>query len=79
MKQPPSVGRIVHYYNGNGEGPFAAMIVYVYSADFVRLVMWDKDGKQSVVAGATNPGDPRWLCACWVWPPRVEPAKEAAP
>lgn len=75
--QRPTVGRIVHYYNQHGEGPFAALIVQVYSADLTRLIYWDTLGAQHLVAEATNPGDPNHPISCWVWPPIV-PVGEAS-
>lgn len=61
----PSVGRVVHYYDKRGEGPFAAIVIGV-NGDKVDLTVFKLTG-QFVIEGVhhrhTGPGT-------WTWPTR---------
>ena len=77
MEQPPSVGRVVHYYtanpseqsNGAGEGPYPAIITRVWSPDCVNLKVlpdcgpvFDTTSVQTKLSSSSR---------YWEWPPRV--------
>lgn len=75
-----SVGRIVHFYtkdatkhsNGQGEGPYPAMVLQTFDGAMANLKVWTFDstfvvGSVSEKAVAEKSGHTNW----YEWPPRV--------
>lgn len=63
----PAVGRIVHYWNIKGEGPFAAIVTESeVDEEAIRLTIFQGSGSytDAVVEGPIE-GE-----GYWVWPPR---------
>jgi hypothetical protein len=86
MPQEPSVGRIVHYYvappkedfNGQTQGPYAAVITGVHQLGIVDLTVFSPDLSPVTVkkiAHDQGDGHPDFTCLpitrCWKWPPRT--------
>ena len=63
--QRPSVGRIVHFHDGNDW--CAAIVVHVHRDKTISLAGWDFNGRRSVHANVEQ-GE---LIYNWRWPPRV--------
>lgn len=78
----PSVGRIVHFFtrtparqfNGQGEGPYPAIVAQVWDGPYVNLKVLPSMG-EPWDAGSVSPGhavDKTAEHACWwEWPPKV--------
>lgn len=80
----PTVGRIVHFYdqslagkgyknevnlNGQGAGPYPAMVVQSFDGPYVNLVVhgWGGDWREGSVSEQSETNNSRY----WVYPPRV--------
>ena len=68
--QKPSVGRVVHYYDGKEGGLPHAAIIKLVEDQFVSLIQWDpymayQSHEKNVEFSKTHRG------RCWTWPPRV--------
>lgn len=75
MSQPPSIGRVVHYYDRDGEGPYAATVVNVEESTVTLWVLPRHVGGETMAVGLVPEGGfgtPR----SWCWPPYVPPAKK---
>ncbi len=84
--QPPSIGRVVHWYALDGSGPFAARVVgaeSVYASGLcegtLRLAVdvpgLAPDCGSVVFVQARELGDDSCTCELvdgWRWPPRIE-------
>lgn len=68
-KQTPSVGRIVHFYNGQDSRPHAALVVNVQQ-DSVNLHVFHPDAGQYNVYGIQHQDDTT-SARNWIWPPKV--------
>ncbi len=74
IPQPPSIGRIVHYYriHGNGmSGPYAAIVINFGVGGLVDAKVFLPSGEDLMIqgipcsmSGVPQPGH-------WNWPPRV--------
>lgn len=89
---PPTVGRMVHFYNSswvfeNGQGPYAAIVTSIVGSDkapnvneLVNLTVFTKNGEkhqEAIPREGLQPGFSSW----WTWPPRegeAKTSKEAA-
>lgn len=80
MTAKPTVGRVVHFYttdtskhfNGQGEGPYPALITQVWSGSMANLKVFHyggeyDEGSVSERADAAAVGDTGRF---WIWPPR---------
>jgi hypothetical protein len=80
----PTVGRIVHFYhtalagkaehkdiglNGQGAGPYPAMIIQGFDGPYVNLLVhaWGGDWREGSVSEKNETNTSRY----WVWPPRA--------
>ena len=68
MGPKATVGRIVHYHNANGDGPFAAIVLRAEDADGkINASVYNSDGGRWIEKDLPNaPGGK----AHWAWPPR---------
>jgi len=65
----PSIGRIVHYYGSEGDGPHAAIVVKVHSDSCLKLQIFPQDGESIRIDSVVSiQGDSNGR---WEWPPRV--------
>lgn len=87
MNQKPSVGRIVHYFDGQDPGqadkrqPYAAIITHVHSDTVVNLAVlsdgqWPVTRKSETPDGVFYPvhvsmSEDDVPMRRWCWPPRV--------
>lgn len=67
--QKPSIGRIVHYYGCEGDGPHAAIITKVRSDQCVDLYVLPQDGEPLGMFSVGNTPDD--ANGHWCWPPRI--------
>lgn len=73
----PSVGRIVHFYtddktkhfNGQGAGPYPAIVTQVWTDDMVNLKVLHWGGTYDEGSVSSHAGDPMGK-RYWEWPPR---------
>ena len=69
----PTIGRIVHYYNG--PKPRAAIVINVHNDTWVDLSVFDRSGGVSLCTDVEEgPNSGRY----WVWPPKEEAPKPTA-
>jgi hypothetical protein len=87
MGTKPTVGRIVHFYdyslatsrdkdgialNGQGAGPYPALVVQTFDGPYVNLLVhaWGGDWREGSVSEKSENNNSRY----WVWPPRERQA-----
>jgi hypothetical protein len=75
----PTIGRVVHYYKANGEGPFCAFVVAVHKDETVDLIVFVPRPPFSDPAMVWCPRIGRYIediesrkFPAWAWPPREE-------
>lgn len=72
-QQPPSVGRIVHFYAPSPalplDGPYAGIITGVGPDGFVSLMTFGPAGSTYPHAAVSFSETP--MHGCWSWPPRL--------
>lgn len=69
MEPTVSVGRVVHYFNPNGE-VHEALVVKVWDNNCINVVAWDANGAQYSASSVLRANSVITKGA-WDWPQRV--------
>lgn len=68
MQQQPTIGRIVHYHDGD-VSPYAAIITQVWSDTCVNLAVFTHEGHTFPVTSCLHP-EGGGIGQYWDWPAR---------
>lgn len=66
----PTVGRIMHFYRANGEGPLASIVTCVHGDTCVNLRVFGSGGGDWTETSVELTESPSKKHNCCCWPPR---------